>query len=451
MSDLPDWTTGVDIAAQTVGNLAVDIAAQTVGNIAIDIAAQTLGQVNVNIAASAVTINVATAAGEHVDTDIVSSIQLDVNIAAQAVTLGVDITAQSVGNIAIDIAAQSVGNINVNLAASAITLNVNITGSVAINIKTSGGTNIVIDKLTQEAFTTRGFDLVNPALATPPSFFTGYYVGKFFPRGARGFFNSLAIRARNTGGADVDMTFAFSPYPGGPEIMTVVITIPAGDDGTVSRWASIEEFWPYDGLFIYQKTANTAAVGLGYDSTGRIDGYGSTDLVTWSIYPGAWSRPYMSVDVRWGSEGDLPITGSVTAVIEPEKTYQHGGLYLKPEEAARKGTDKNFRAFGDSIASTDIVYGEYTVPADKTLYICGITCAAMATAVGDRDSNQIVTARVYNVTDVKTLVDAGGNGGASAMLTKPIAIAGGKKFQYQARNHSGHDCSLYVSCWGYEI
>jgi len=43
---LPDWTTGVDIIAQTITTLAIDIKAQT------------LSQLNVNIAASAVTINV---------------------------------------------------------------------------------------------------------------------------------------------------------------------------------------------------------------------------------------------------------------------------------------------------------------------------------------------------------------------------------------------------------
>jgi len=109
-------TVGVNIEAQTIETIRVDIAAQTVDKIAIDIAAQTLSEVNVNLAAQTVTVNVATAVGEHVDTDIVSSVTLPISIQSQAVTLDVDIAAQTLGNLTIDIAAQSVGNVDINFA-----------------------------------------------------------------------------------------------------------------------------------------------------------------------------------------------------------------------------------------------------------------------------------------------------------------------------------------------
>ncbi len=100
MADYPDWTSAVhlvgteimlpvDIQAQYV-TLGVDIVAQTVGNITIDIAAQTVGNIHVNLAASAITMNV--------------------NISSQT------------------------ANINVNLAASAITISVAVTGTANINI-----------------------------------------------------------------------------------------------------------------------------------------------------------------------------------------------------------------------------------------------------------------------------------------------------------------------------
>jgi len=130
-----DFTVPITIEAVTIETLPIDVKTQTLGTVKIDVAAQTLGQLNVNItasaitlnvnvAASAVTLNIKTAVGEHVDTDIVSSI-----------TLGIDIKAQTVGNIAVNIAAQSLGQLNVNIAASAITLNVNIAAqAVDINV-----------------------------------------------------------------------------------------------------------------------------------------------------------------------------------------------------------------------------------------------------------------------------------------------------------------------------
>jgi len=119
-------TIGVNIEAQKIETIKVDIVAQTIDKIAIDIAAQTLSQVDVNIAAQAVTVNVKTPAGEHVDADIVSSITLDinltgstitlpVNIAAQAITLAVDITAQTISTLNIDIAAQTLSDIDIDI------------------------------------------------------------------------------------------------------------------------------------------------------------------------------------------------------------------------------------------------------------------------------------------------------------------------------------------------
>jgi len=115
----------ISVDGQTV-ELDVDITSQTLGTLAIDIAAQSLANVNVNIAAQAVTVNVKTPAGEHVDADIVSSITLDinltgstitlpVNIAAQAVTLAVDITAQTISTLDIDIAAQTLSDIDIDI------------------------------------------------------------------------------------------------------------------------------------------------------------------------------------------------------------------------------------------------------------------------------------------------------------------------------------------------
>jgi len=76
-----------------------------------------------------------------------ADVKVPVDIQAQYITLDVDITAQTVGNIAIDVAAQSVGNISINLAASAITLDINLAASaITLDVNLHSQTaNIDID------------------------------------------------------------------------------------------------------------------------------------------------------------------------------------------------------------------------------------------------------------------------------------------------------------------
>jgi len=173
----------IDIVAQSIGNIQVDIAAQTVGNISVDIAAQSVGNLAVDIKAATATVNV-NIAGQvgNVAVDIaaqsLSTIAISINaadvtgnipidIAAQTLTnVSVDIAAQTVGNLAvdiaaqtlstlkIDIAAQTLSQVDVNIAASAVTLNVNVTGSTAtvdvnisaqtvnLNVKTAAGEKV---------------------------------------------------------------------------------------------------------------------------------------------------------------------------------------------------------------------------------------------------------------------------------------------------------------------
>ena len=127
MSDLPDWTTGVDILAQTIANLRVDIRAQTLGNLTIDIAAQSVGNINVNLAASAITLNINIAASAvTLQVNIASqTANLNINIAASAVTLNVNLSSSSI-TLNVNISSQT-ANINVNIAASAATVNIQIT------------------------------------------------------------------------------------------------------------------------------------------------------------------------------------------------------------------------------------------------------------------------------------------------------------------------------------
>jgi len=184
----------IDIVAQSIGNIAVDIAAQTVGNITVDIAAQSVGNLAVDIAAQslstiAISINAADVTG-NIPIDIAAQTlsNVSVDIAAQTVgNLAVDIAAQTLSTLKIDIAAQTLSQVDVNIAASAVTLNVNITGSTAtvdvnisaqtvnLNVKTATGEKVDIWNLPAPT-TRRSTALVNVPAASEVSLYS--YSGK---------------------------------------------------------------------------------------------------------------------------------------------------------------------------------------------------------------------------------------------------------------------------------
>ena len=360
----------VDIAAQTVGNLAVDIAAQTVGNINIDIAAQTVGNLNVDIKAQTVTLNIKTAVGEHVDTDVVSS-----------VTLNVDIVAQTVGNISIDIAAQTVGNINVNIAASAVTVNVDVQNAylyirteaaqnlnvdiaaqtvgnltidiaaitttanlnvdikaqtVDLNIKTSGGVNLVIDKLTQTAYLEDRRTLSNNGTTAIWVNRTGNdRAGKFFPRGCRGFIETIGVYCKDAGAAGGTITVYISPHPSMGYIASADVTVEA-EGGAAWRSATFNRMWNYDSMFIFY-VDSTADIKDARDAVEKPDWFTSTDAgATWTADT---YRGWVRVVMKAMTVGDLPVAGHLDVTVIPSAgTYYESGNVEIPDQAAPETT-----------------------------------------------------------------------------------------------------------------
>jgi len=302
-SGLPDYTRNVSISAITIISLPVDIVAQSIGDITIDIAAQSMGNVAVNIAASAVTLDVNIAS---------QAADIDVNIAASAVTLDVNIASQA-ANIDIDIAAQSVGNLSMNIAAAAIEL----------DIKTLGGTNIIIDKLTQGAYTAVVTTLSNHSA---PELWQGGYTGnnrvaKFFPRGARGFIRSISIHCKDVGAAGGTIYVSLAPYVGAGVVMSSTITVEAGGDEEW-RYANIYRMWEYDSLFIFWYVS-VGDIEFGYDIEDQ-DGFYSTDAgATWDRH----SRRYWARAAVFGQTvGDLPVSGTVNTIQIPNYSVAGGAI-----------------------------------------------------------------------------------------------------------------------------
>jgi hypothetical protein len=376
MSDRPDYTLPVSVEAYTITSLPVDIVAQTVGIIAIDIAAQSVGDIAVKIAASTVTLNVAiqssavtlnvaiqssavtlnvnvssvsggvtftvvNAAGGHLDVDIAAQSVGNVGVDIKAQTLGtvaisinsanitgnvpIDIKAQTMGNVSVNIAASAVtlqvniasqtSNLNVNLAASAITLNINVTSqSAPININTSGGTNIVIDKLTQSAYTERRVTIANGGDGGTSDPFTGNQRhGKFFPRGCRGFINTIDAYCFDTGTAGGTITIFISPCPGIGYLYSADITVPAS---ATAAWrsATFNVPWAYDSLFIFAVESNTY-VRVGYTATPPFDYWTSTDAgATWKAEE---VTPGFRAVLKAQNIGDIPVSGTVNTIQIP--------------------------------------------------------------------------------------------------------------------------------------
>jgi len=304
VSDWPDYTLPVSIRGITIESLPIDIIAQTVGNLSIDIAAQSLGNLDINIAASEITLDVdVTNAYINVRTEAAQNLRVD--IVAQAIgNLGVDIKAQTVGNLAINIAAQTLGTVAISIAAQVVDL----------NIKTSGGTNIIIDKLAQGAYTERRISLTNyGASASWWSPTADQRRGKFFPRGAKGFLRSVVVYCRDTGAGGGTITVYAAPYPGAGYLYSAIVTVPAAG-AAAWRMATFTKMWGYDSLFLFF-VCSGAAIEVGYDVESPQDSYYSTDAgMTWEAEVARW---WLYPNISAASVGDLPVSGTLNVVHLP--------------------------------------------------------------------------------------------------------------------------------------
>jgi hypothetical protein len=205
-------------------------------------------------------------------------------------------------------------NIDITKVESGVTFNVNVTGTPTVNIQTSGGANIVIDKLTQGAYTERQTTLINDNGVSPPTappyYLTGtVYRGKFFPRGCRGEIRAVSIYCMRTGTGT--LTLSMSPRPGMGPIASVTITPGSSWDWAVG-W--IHAHWNYDSLFIWV-SACSSDVSYGYDATAPLDMYRSDDSgATWY-----WTEFRLFIRVAMASltVGDLPVSGTVNTIEIP--------------------------------------------------------------------------------------------------------------------------------------
>jgi hypothetical protein len=216
-------------------------------------------------------------------------------------------------------------NINISSISSGVTFNVNITGTPTVNIQTSGGANIVIDKLTQGAYTERQSILENNG--DTPSMLANNKSdlrGKFFPRGCRGFINYIQIYCDNTDSASHTFTVMLSRAPGMGPIATYTLNV-AGGSSAAWRTIPVKRFWDYDSLFIWVSCDSDSYGRLGYDGGTPYDYYYSSDGKTWTFY---YSRWWFRVSFTGETVGDLPVSGTINTVVIPNVSSMYESDYV---------------------------------------------------------------------------------------------------------------------------
>lgn len=334
---LPDYTLPVSILAQIIESLKVDIVSQTLSQLKVDIVAQSLPKLEVDIASVGdVVFNVAQSGTWTINAVQSGSWSINIGSISSGVVFNVNIGSISAGvvfNVAqsgtwtvnaaqsgswsINIGSVTAGvvfNVNVSSVSAGVTFNVNVTGSVAIDVKTSGGANIVIDKLTQAAYTEDRRTLANNgAAATMLTLNYMYRRGKYFPRGARGFINSIEIYCDNADTVAHTFTIYFCVQPGMAPVFSTTLTVAAGA-AAAWRAAAVGKFWNYDSMFIYVRSDSNSYGGLGYDNEVPYDYYCSYDEVTWYV---GNARFWFRVVLTGLTVGDLPVSGTVNVVEIP--------------------------------------------------------------------------------------------------------------------------------------
>ena len=138
-------------------------------------------------------------------------------------------------------------------------------------------------------------------------------LGKFFPRGCRGFIDDIEIYCRDAAAAGGTITVYITPYIGAGYTYTANVVVPVGG-APAWRVASFNVMWEYDSLFIYV-VMSVATVEAGYDTETPHDYFYSADAgVTWD---GFSRRYWFRVLLKAQTAGDVPISGTINTVEIP--------------------------------------------------------------------------------------------------------------------------------------
>jgi len=302
--------------------------------------------------------------------NVAAGLYIPINIAKADATVNSNATISGVvAGVYVPITIHSVESgvifdINISSVSAGVTFNVNITGTPTVNIQTSGGANILIDKLTQSAYTERQSVLANNG-STP--LMIGYNLtykrGKFFPRGCRGFIRAIEIYCDNADTASHTFTIKLSPMPGMGPVATFTLYVAAGSSADW-RSVSVRRFWNYDSLFIWVSSDSDSYGLLGYDYGAPYDFYTSIDEVSWIF---STMRLWFKVILSGETVGDLPVSGTVNVIEVPASaTYMQGSEKLVPHDTETS----LITIYGSgSVVEMGVVFYTATAPSASVMYM----------------------------------------------------------------------------------
>lgn len=203
-----------------------------------------------------------------------------------------------------------------------ITGTVTITGAVTITsgniyISTLNANNIIIDLLTNAAYTENRRTVSNYGTSVDADRGLAIARAKFFPRQMRGFIDTIEVYLKNTTGNNRTGYWYLCPYPGGPQILTGSFAISSAWSSYDWRSISIGSFWNCDGLAIMVK-ANDIDIYVGLTTTGDPDEW----YCTYATAPySAWTkdtgRLWIRVNMAGQNIGDVCISGTVNNIPLP--------------------------------------------------------------------------------------------------------------------------------------
>ena len=276
---------------------------------------------NMNITGSTIDVPITNPTGENLNVNIASSITVNMSITGATINVPIE-TAEGKK---VDVNIISTITLNVNIESQTANVNVNINAqAVDLNIKTSGGVNILIDLLEQGAYIERRSTIANRGTTA----LWGNMIGdnrasKFFTRGCMGFINKIEVYCKSVGVAGT-ITVYISPNPSLGYVDSVNITVGAGAEASW-RTATFNRMWLSDKLFIFIVCSH-ADIKYGYDAEDHTknDAYNSTDAgATW-IH--ADNRTWILVVMKGETVGDLNVAGTVNNIEIPHSSSGFEGM-----------------------------------------------------------------------------------------------------------------------------
>lgn len=139
------------------------------------------------------------------------------------------------------------------------------------------------------------------------------YRGKFFPRGCRGWIESIEVYVESQHAFPLNIHIRLSPYPNMAPIHYLSPNLPAGWG---PGWLTIpfNYFWSYDSLFIILQTGDDAQHWLAYDGEAPYDYYTGLTTVTFTT---ANRRLWIRVNLKGETAGDVPVSGTLNTIPLP--------------------------------------------------------------------------------------------------------------------------------------